>query len=288
MTETTTNANPTAPHVGHARPRAALLRHLLEMALAMIAGMLLLGPLRAAVGTSLGFSPDLGRADVGAVLMATDMSVGMAVWMRYRRHSWAAVGEMTAAMYLPVLVLFVPFRAGLVGADALLLGSHLLMLPAMALAVLRRRAEYARHPAADRPVPRHRLVAALARRWPTGLALLMTLDMLLDPWVPPAPFLLALPAAYLLIGAARRQLGERRMLVLQLAGLAGWAAVALVATVVDGRLAGWLVAAGWLGHAAWDVVHHRANRVVPRGYAEWCAVIDTVVALAVVLALLTR
>ncbi|MEU4642848.1 hypothetical protein [Micromonospora sp. NPDC023814] len=288
MTETTANANPTTPHVGRAQPRAALLRHLLEMALAMIAGMLLLGQLRAAVGTSLGFSPDLGRADVGAVLMATDMSVGMAVWMRYRRHSWAAVGEMTVAMYLPVLVLFVPFRAGLVGADALLLGSHLLMLPAMALAVLRRRAEYARHPAAARVVPRHRLVAALARRWPTGLALLITLDMLLSPWVPPALFLLALPAAYLVIGTAPGQLGERRMLVLQLAGLAGWAALALVATVVDQGLAGWLVAAGWLGHAAWDVVHHRANRVVPRGYAEWCAVFDTVVGLSVVLALLSR
>ncbi|MER7334406.1 MULTISPECIES: hypothetical protein [unclassified Micromonospora] len=288
MTETTPNAIPTTPHAGHAGPRAALLRHLLEMALAMIAGMLLLGPFRAAVGTALGFSPDLGRADVGAVLMATDMSVGMAVWMRYRRHSWAAVGEMTAAMYLPVLVLFVPFRAGLIGADALLLGSHLLMLPAMALAVLRRRAEYARHPATAPAVARHRLVAALARRWPTGLALLMTLDMLLSPSVLPALFLLALPAAYLVIGAARGQLGERRVLVLQVAGLAGWAALALAATVVDHGLAGWLVAAGWFGHAAWDVVHHRANRVVPRGYAEWCAVIDTVVGVAVVLALLTR
>jgi hypothetical protein len=291
MTELTTNTCRTAPHAGHARtarPHAALLRHLLEMALAMVAGMLLLGPLRTNVGTSLGLSALLGRADVDAVLMATDMSIGMAVWMRYRRHSWAAVGEMTAAMYLPVLVLLVPFEVGLLGADALLLGSHLLMVPAMALAVLHRRAEYARHPAAAPAVRRHRLVAALARRWPTGLALLMTLDMLLSPAVPPALFLLALPAAYLVIGAARGRLGERRTLALQLAGLVAWAALVLAAMTVDGELAGWLVAAGWLGHAVWDVAHHRADRVVPRGYAEWCAVFDTVIGLAVVLALLTR
>ncbi|SCL45523.1 hypothetical protein GA0070606_0777 [Micromonospora citrea] len=291
MTETMTNTSPRAPHAGHARPdrpRAALVRHLLEMALAMIAGMVLLGPLRTAVGAAVGLAPAFERPDVGALLMATDMSVGMAVWMRYRRHSWPAVGEMTAAMYLPILVLLVPFEAGLLGADALLVGGHLLMLPAMVLAALRRRDEYARHPADAPAVARHRLVAALARRWPTGLALLLTLEMLLSPAVPPAPILLVLPAAYLVIGAVRGRLGGPRMIALQLAGLVVWSALALAALTVDGALAGWLVAAGWLGHAAWDVAHHRANRVVPRGYAEWCAVFDTCVGLAVVLAVLAR
>ena len=29
-----------------------------------------------------------------------------------------------------------------------------------------------------------------------------------------------------------------------------------------------VLASGWLGHAIWDAVHHRANWVVPRWYAE--------------------
>jgi hypothetical protein len=38
------------------------------------------------------------------------------------------------------------------------------------------------------------------------------------------------------------------------------------------------VAIGLLGHAGWDVYHHRANRVVVRSPAEFCFVIDTLVA----------
>jgi hypothetical protein len=33
-----------------------------------------------------------------------------------------------------------------------------------------------------------------------------------------------------------------------------------------------VVAAGLLGHAAWDVYHHRAGRVVRRSLAEFCFV----------------
>jgi hypothetical protein len=29
-----------------------------------------------------------------------------------------------------------------------------------------------------------------------------------------------------------------------------------------------------LGHAAWDAYHYLRNRVVPRSYAEFCAVVD--------------
>jgi len=35
------------------------------------------------------------------------------------------------------------------------------------------------------------------------------------------------------------------------------------------------VAIGLLGHAGWDVYHHRVNRVVARSPAEFCFVIDT-------------
>jgi hypothetical protein len=44
----------------------------------------------------------------------------------------------------------------------------------------------------------------------------------------------------------------------------------------------YLVAAGLLGHAAWDADHYRANRVVVRSMAEFCLVLDTALAVAIV------
>jgi hypothetical protein len=37
-------------------------------------------------------------------------------------------------------------------------------------------------------------------------------------------------------------------------------------------------------HAAWDVYHHWANKVVGRSMAEFCCVLDTPLAVAIVIA----
>jgi hypothetical protein len=42
------------------------------------------------------------------------------------------------------------------------------------------------------------------------------------------------------------------------------------------------VAVGLLGHAAWDVWHHRTNRVVSRSLAEFCLVLDTALAIGII------
>jgi hypothetical protein len=39
-----------------------------------------------------------------------------------------------------------------------------------------------------------------------------------------------------------------------------------------------------LGRAAWDVYHHRINKVVVRSMAEFCCVLDTLLAIAIVVA----
>ncbi|MEV6376663.1 hypothetical protein [Micromonospora musae] len=270
----------TAP--GRAGGVAHLLRHLGEMALAMIAGMLLLAPVWSLVAEPSGLAGLLDRPEVAALVMATNMTAGMTVWMRYRRHSWSACAGMAAAMYVPFLMLLAPYRAGLLDGEAMMLGGHLLMVPAMVLVALRHRHE----PPAATP-RRGRLVAALLRRWPTGLALLMTIEL----WVSPTVFgpwtLLVLPAGYLIIGGYRRRLRGPGVLARQLGGLVAWSALALVAAAAGGRAAAWLVALGWLGHAVWDVVHHRRDEVVPRGYAEWCGVLDVIVGVTIILALLT-
>ena len=106
-------------------------RHYLEMLLSMVAGMELFGWLE-------GFLPfDLmARTDVGALVMATNMSLGMGIWMKIRGHSWRSIGDMTAAMYVPFAVLLVPFWAGLIPGGTVMVAGHALMLPAMALVML--------------------------------------------------------------------------------------------------------------------------------------------------------
>jgi hypothetical protein len=113
-------------------------RHYLEMVVAMLAGMLALGWLEGLVAPGLSLPTELA-----VLLMATNMSLGMAVWMRVRRHAWRAVAEMSAAMYVPFALLLVPFWTGLLDGGGLMLWGHVLMLPAMALVMLVRPAEYA-------------------------------------------------------------------------------------------------------------------------------------------------
>ena len=126
-----------AAHRGH-RVRH-FVRHYLEMVVAMLVGMFALGPLEGALWPEL-----TARADIGVLVMATNMSIGMAAWMRFRRHTWRSIAEMCASMYAPFVVLLVPFWAGLIGEHALMTWGHVLMLPAMALVMLLRPHEYTR------------------------------------------------------------------------------------------------------------------------------------------------
>lgn len=112
-------------------------RHAVEMIIAMVLGMILLEPVWSF------FWPDLaGNTTAHVLVMATNMSLGMGVWMRIRRHGWASIAEMSAAMYAPFLV-FLPFYWGdLVSAMTLMTAGHVLMVPAMLAVMFRRRHEY--------------------------------------------------------------------------------------------------------------------------------------------------
>jgi len=114
-----------------------VVRHYLEMVVAMVVGMVVLGPVWGLLWPGLSASV---AAD--ALVMATDMAIGMAAWMRFLGHSWSAIGVMSTAMYLPFVALLVPFWAGAITGGTVLTAGHVLMLPAMALAMLWRRGEY--------------------------------------------------------------------------------------------------------------------------------------------------
>jgi hypothetical protein len=70
----------------------------------------------------------------------------MVAWMRFRGHDWRVTLEMAASMMLPTLAAVVLFSGGIVGDfDAVLLGEHVVMLAAMAVAMLLRPSEYLHH-----------------------------------------------------------------------------------------------------------------------------------------------
>jgi hypothetical protein len=114
-----------------------LARHYVEMVVAMLAGMLVLGGLRAVLGLDVSFEERSGTA---YLLMAVDMSVGMAAWMRYRGHSWAGTLEMCAAMFVP-LAMVPAVWAGAMSAMTFMGVAHVVMLLAMLAVLLRRRDE---------------------------------------------------------------------------------------------------------------------------------------------------
>jgi hypothetical protein len=134
MTTESLSTTPTHPR-GH-RVRH-FVRHYAEMVVAMFVGMLVLGPVEDLVWPAL-----TARADVGVMVMATNMAIGMGAWMRFRGHSWRGVAEMSASMYAPFLVLLVPFWAGGIGEHAMMMWGHVLMFPAMAAVILLRPDEY--------------------------------------------------------------------------------------------------------------------------------------------------
>lgn len=123
----------------------AFLRHYAEMVVAMVVGMVAFEPVWGVVLPAVGLPVLLERPDLHVLVMATDMTIAMTLWMRYRGHRWRATAEMAAAMYLPFLVLLVPWWAGLIPERTLMVAGHVLMLVAMALAMLLRPDEYTRH-----------------------------------------------------------------------------------------------------------------------------------------------
>ena len=118
-------------------------RHFAEMVVAMAVGMVVLHPLWMFVLDAVGAAGLMHNPYSGALIMATNMTVAMSGWMKVRGHRWGPIVEMGAAMYVPFLVLFVPLSLGLIDKGALMLWGHMLMLPAMAVAMLLRPREYA-------------------------------------------------------------------------------------------------------------------------------------------------
>ena len=116
-----------------------------EILVASMIGMVAFGPLSAFVGAS--------GIEALALLMATTMAAGAAAWMAMRRHRRSAIAEMILAIYLAFVVLFPVYWVGAISAEGLMIVGHVLMLPAIAITMLRRREEHLR--TRKRAIARH-------------------------------------------------------------------------------------------------------------------------------------
>jgi len=96
----------------------------------------------------------------------------------------------------------------------------------------------------------------------------------------PTPWMIGLAAVLAVVGLATGRGRPPWGLPLQAAAMLVLGAAALLAVRLDATAGGLVVAVGLLGHAAWDVHHHRTRRVVALSLAEFCCVLDVILAVA--------
>jgi hypothetical protein len=123
-----------------------------------------------------------------------------------------------------------------------------------------------------------------AAAWPMFFATFLVITAVnVVPGLPDAAWiLLGAAVLFLVYGLLRGAVRPASGLPYQAVAMAVFGAAAAAALTVGGDVGAYLVAAGLLGHAAWDVYHYRVDRVVRRSLAEFCFVLDTLLAVAIV------
>jgi hypothetical protein len=119
-----------------------LVRHYVEMVVAMLAGMIFLYPLWLAVAGSTG-SGWVEIVEIELLAMATAMVVPMVGWMWHRGHTHRQVSEMVVAMYAGFIVLLPFLWTERLSEATLTIAGHVLMLAFMLIALLRQEARCA-------------------------------------------------------------------------------------------------------------------------------------------------
>ena len=126
-------------------PTRRFIRHYVEMVIAMFAGMIVLGLPGEAALRAVGYSSAELQADAPAAAlfaMAVIMTIPMVAWMRRMGHGWRPCNEMAASMFLPTFLVIGLMAAGAADFATAMALEHVIMLPAMLVAMLLRREEY--------------------------------------------------------------------------------------------------------------------------------------------------
>jgi hypothetical protein len=144
---TTTAGFATAAAIDRATTRSplkAFTLHVIEMLVAMFAGMVVLGGVvegaLAVAGASLMDAP----AAVAATVMAFNMTAPMVWWMHHRGHPARHNVEMAASMIVPTVIVIVLHWLGAVSTHGVMAVQHAVMIPAMVGVMLWRYEHYAR------------------------------------------------------------------------------------------------------------------------------------------------
>lgn len=131
------------------------------------------------------------------------------------------------------------------------------------------------------------VVAGIHRRpatWPVAvLTIAAYLGLQLQDAIEPSLVLVAIAVIAFAGGLAFTSGEDRGNLWLQSAGMILFGSLAFVAMNAEPGWVLWIVAGAWLAHGVWDLAHLRADKAVARSYAEWCAVIDILVAVQLVI-----
>lgn len=130
----------TQPSVMRAmRPVGRFARHLFEMCMAMCIGVAVLDLPFFGVVSLLGYSDPLRQLpELSALVVAFNMSVPMAAWMRHRGHEWSCIWEMSGAMVAEAILLIGVAWLGVFPKANLVAWQHTLMVPAMVVVMLYR------------------------------------------------------------------------------------------------------------------------------------------------------
>ncbi|WNQ11917.1 hypothetical protein MJA45_02340 [Paenibacillus aurantius] len=103
---------------------------------------------------------------------------------------------------------------------------------------------------------------------------------------PLAQILILAALVYPIAGAIRGHMRGAGPITAQVGGLLIFAGIA-AAAMMAGREAGiLLLIIGYLGHAIWDVYHFIKRKVVWREYAEFCGVLDFIIAVLLAISLI--
>ena len=134
--------------VEEGRGTRAFFRHALEMTVAMMVGMVVLGMTFRAIHVAV-FGTGFDKAwhdhtELAVFAMTFNMTLPMVLWMRHRQHSWQLCGEMAAAMFGLAFALLVFFWVDAISAHVVLPLEMALMIPAMIAVMLAHPADYLR------------------------------------------------------------------------------------------------------------------------------------------------
>jgi hypothetical protein len=134
------------PVAGFLRPAGRFLAHLLEMCMVMCAGAVVLSVVFFGAAGLLGYADLPQRApELSALVVALNLSLPMAAWMRFRGMAWRPTLEMSGSTMLVGLLLIAGYWLDIVAKSSLIEVQASLACPVMLAVMLLRFRLYSSH-----------------------------------------------------------------------------------------------------------------------------------------------